>query len=317
MKAKYITTIVLILLVLSSHAQTIRYVKPTASGTGNGSSWANASGNIQGMINASAANDQVWVAVGNFQSAAGQSYSMKDCVKIYGHFAGTETLLSQRNLNSTDTTFLSGSGSNVFINGNNGVTNTALLDGFTLRNGTGSKGGAILNYCSAPNISHCVFINNTAIYGGALSYNNTNCPSSSIEPTISYCTFINNYTIPNGNGVRQDGGAIFAIDGSKINIDNCNFFNNTAYVGGAIAFFGRYANITNSIIANNYANYGGWVYLSGNGQANLINTILLNNSILPVSGVFGTGGGLYCRGTDINIINCLLPDNFLVFNKSL
>ena len=48
-------------------AQTTRYVKATASGSGNGSSWANASANLQDMINASAVNDQVWVAAGTYK----------------------------------------------------------------------------------------------------------------------------------------------------------------------------------------------------------------------------------------------------------
>ena len=42
-----------------AQGQTIRYVKPTATGTGDGLSWTNASGNLQAMITASAANDQV------------------------------------------------------------------------------------------------------------------------------------------------------------------------------------------------------------------------------------------------------------------
>lgn len=48
------------------HAQTIRYVKPTASGLGDGSSWANASNDIQATINASGFNTQIWVAAGTY-----------------------------------------------------------------------------------------------------------------------------------------------------------------------------------------------------------------------------------------------------------
>lgn len=36
------------------HSQTIRYVKPNESGTGSGNSWANASDDLQLMINNSA-----------------------------------------------------------------------------------------------------------------------------------------------------------------------------------------------------------------------------------------------------------------------
>uniref|UniRef100_UPI0037C0A5A9 hypothetical protein n=1 Tax=Arenimonas sp. TaxID=1872635 RepID=UPI0037C0A5A9 len=81
----------------------IRYVKPTATGSGDGSSWANASANLQAMINASAANDEVWVAAGTYrptQDPFGNSspadprdrtFYLKDGVKLYGGFAATGT----------------------------------------------------------------------------------------------------------------------------------------------------------------------------------------------------------------------------------
>ncbi|WP_188764874.1 hypothetical protein [Emticicia aquatilis] len=37
----------------------IRYVKPTATGTGDGLSWVNASADLQAMINASSSGDEV------------------------------------------------------------------------------------------------------------------------------------------------------------------------------------------------------------------------------------------------------------------
>ena len=82
---------------LQANAQTIRYVKPGGTGSGNGS-WNNASSNLQGMINASDEQDQVWVAAGEYQPASGQSFSMKEGVKIYGGFVGNETALIQRNI---------------------------------------------------------------------------------------------------------------------------------------------------------------------------------------------------------------------------
>jgi len=79
--------LLLVLIAGSAMAQTIRYVKPTTSGTGDGSSWANASNNLQAMINASAANDQVWVAAGTYKPTTGTdrtiSFSMKEGVAIY------------------------------------------------------------------------------------------------------------------------------------------------------------------------------------------------------------------------------------------
>jgi hypothetical protein len=58
--ASRLVAIMVLLLTLSANAQTIRYVKQ--GGSGDGLSWATASGNLQGTMNAAASGDQVWVA---------------------------------------------------------------------------------------------------------------------------------------------------------------------------------------------------------------------------------------------------------------
>ncbi len=63
------TLIVVLCLVIYSIGvnATVRYVKPIATGAADGSSWANASDDIQTMINASAIGDSVWVAAGEYK----------------------------------------------------------------------------------------------------------------------------------------------------------------------------------------------------------------------------------------------------------
>jgi hypothetical protein len=86
-------------------AQTIRYVKPTGSGIGN--SWANASNDLQLMINQSSAGDEIWVAAGTYirirrmdnlgvisYGNRQNAFVAKSGVKIYGGFVGTETAIS-------------------------------------------------------------------------------------------------------------------------------------------------------------------------------------------------------------------------------
>lgn len=93
------------------YGQTIHYVKPTASGTGDGSSWANASADLKAMINASAGGDEVWVAAGTYKPTTDNnpytSFSMAQGVAIYGGFAGIETQRSERDW-ATNETILSG-----------------------------------------------------------------------------------------------------------------------------------------------------------------------------------------------------------------
>lgn len=78
----------------------IRYVKPTATGTGDGSTWANASADLQKMIDELADNNpqnqtgEVWVAAGTYtpqsQLISGTGYSasfrMRDGISVYGGF---------------------------------------------------------------------------------------------------------------------------------------------------------------------------------------------------------------------------------------
>lgn len=83
-------------------ATRIRYVKQGA--TGDGSSWANASGDLQKMIDELAESTpsqtgEVWVAAGTYtpqsQLISGTAYSasfrMRDGISVYGGFAGTES----------------------------------------------------------------------------------------------------------------------------------------------------------------------------------------------------------------------------------
>ena len=88
-------------------ASRIRYVKQGA--TGDGSSWANASGDLQKMIDELAESTpsqtgEVWVAAGTYtpqsQLISGTAYSasfrMRDGISVYGGFAGTESTKLER-----------------------------------------------------------------------------------------------------------------------------------------------------------------------------------------------------------------------------
>ena len=81
-------------------ASRIRYVMKTAQGTGDGTSWTNASGDLQKMIDELADNNpqnlagEVWVAAGTYapqsQLISGTAYSasfrMRDGISVYGGF---------------------------------------------------------------------------------------------------------------------------------------------------------------------------------------------------------------------------------------
>lgn len=86
-------------MMFSARGQVI-YVRSVSSGSNNGTSWANAYGSLQSALSAATSGKQIWVAKGTYKPTAGTdrtvSFQMKSGVKIYGGFAGTETLIGQR-----------------------------------------------------------------------------------------------------------------------------------------------------------------------------------------------------------------------------
>lgn len=240
----------LLLLLVSSRpvsAQTIRYVKPTASGTGSGSNWANASGNLQAMITASTVPTQIWVMTGVYQPGPnrGDSFAMKNNVAIYGGFAGNETALNQRVLTYPANTTLTGNNNNYHVIRNPvGLTNTAVLDGFVITGGNATaatasfpdnSGGGMFNNgrgagnsCS-PLVRNCLFQVNIAENGGALYNDGTSGGNSS--PVLISCSFERNlatHAVAIGTG---GGGAIYNNgNGGNANfsLTNCSFQANRA-----------------------------------------------------------------------------------------
>lgn len=216
----------------SVNAQTIRYVK--AGDTGIGTLWTNASGDLQAMINASAAGDQVWVAAGIYQPALNQSFSMKEGVKIYGGFAGTtESSLSQRDLSAGNSSILKGNGNSVINNSSNNLTAASVLDGFTITSGNADNGGGMLNSNASPTIMNCYFQGNAVDNAGGGIFNDN------ASPVIIDCIF-------SGNTATQ-GGGIYNDNASSPSLTNLTITDNTA--GGSGGGIGN-ENASSPIITN-------------------------------------------------------------------
>jgi hypothetical protein len=103
------------------------YVNLAATGSNNGATWANAYTNLQTAIDASVAGAQIWVAAGTYKPTSyldpkvktderSRSFLLKGGVSVLGGFAGTETQLAQRDVESNPT-ILSGD-----FNGNDSAT---------------------------------------------------------------------------------------------------------------------------------------------------------------------------------------------------
>jgi len=206
-----------------SHA-TVRYVDTAATGSESGADWANAYTTLQPAITASSLGDQVWVKAGTYRPTTTSNrsirFELKDGVKVFGGFAGTETppfdpetdprdFVTNETILSGDIDtdgILDGDNSYTVVYAGGSVTEQAWLDGFTVRDGYG--GTDIGDY-----------------QVGAGIYCTTNA-----SPTVRNCVITNN-TIPTGDGL----GAGFYGQTCLSNFLNCRFESNAAgFFGGGM-----------------------------------------------------------------------------------
>jgi predicted outer membrane repeat protein len=305
-------------------AQTVRYVNTTPSGTADGSSWANASNNLQGMINASAPGDEVWVAEGSYVTGVlppfcGTGCNFRDAtffvkvgVSLYGGFAGNESSKNERTGNNetiltgdfNNDDIITGTGSTLTItnNGENayhvvviepnasGTPATTAIDGFTIKGGNANSGNPIVN--------SGIFYNRNL--GGAI-YLDTQQSSgfTGLNLNINNVNFI-------GNSSTDRGGAIYAFirRTSICNITNSFFENNLAFPsgngergGGAVYsevfaadgsevnYFGN-TFLGNRVRVSGFAQgYGGAIYcINSNSTTRFHNNIFANNSTVQAGG---------------------------------
>ena len=301
----------------SLHAQV--FVTPAGAGSMNGSSWANAypGTQLQNMMASAAAGSQIWVAAGIYKptsmpagsigGSAPRSYAfrLKNGVAVYGGFAGTETLLSQRNV-SANVTILSGDigiANNASDNCYHVVlspanNSTAILDGFTIKDGNAngpnnlaiSFNGGLISATSDngagmygmsggnPTVSNCIFQNNNAMgSGGALFQYNASA-------AVNNCTFKFNNAV-NGGGSYHEA----CTGGSFI---NCNFSDNNAGYGGAVHTFLSTISFTDCFFTRDTATArGGAIYNLSSASPVLLRCTFSNN-IAPND----AGGAVYSAG---------------------
>ncbi|MBX3000054.1 MAG: PKD domain-containing protein [Caldilineaceae bacterium] len=283
--------------------QTTLFVNRDATGNNDGSSWDNAFTSLQGALavaNANpASNYEIWVAKGIYTPGITRTASFSlthNNVQLYGGFAATETLRTQRNW-VANVTVLSGdidgndaadgngivanaatiTGSNsyhvLYLDGVNHapITGTTVIDGFTITAGNADNvgdlsGGGLYcvgngsgNECS-PTLRNVIFSGNQAYAGGGMyNYGADNGVSS---PVLTDVIFSGNVATRYGGGIINEGGEG---DSSPI--------------------------LTNVIIRGNRAlEDGGGIYNVGKSSPTLINVVISGNR------AESTGGGMYNDG---------------------
>lgn len=314
----------------------IIYVNQTANGANNGSSWEHAYTNLQSALETAVSNDEIWVATGEYTPTAKlddansrtATFQITQTLQLYGGFAGTETLRSQRDWTANPTT-LSGdldgnglAGSNAYhVLYINGSIAGSIIDGFTITNGNANgsyphnAGGGMICLsgvatCS-PTLANLIFLENHASFGGGLFNSGFGNGSS---PQLTQVTFDSNLATVAGGGIYNDGFGSGSV--SSPTLTNVVFRNNRAISTSNGAGGGMYNNgnsgtsspvLENVTFVGNWAGeFGGGLYNSANngGQSSpTLNNVLFSGNLASNDTDDGRGGGKYTQAVDTGSAN--------------
>jgi predicted outer membrane repeat protein len=237
--------------------------------TGSGESWADAAG-LQAALQAAVFGDELWIAAGVYKPTSGAdraiAFEVKDGVRLYGGFSGSETALSQRDPVNYPT----------ILSGNIGDPAVATDNSFHVVKMVGPV--------SAP-LSHATVLDGLTIENGYANLNiNTNGDGGGLylnhaSPTITNVTFAANYAI--------NGGAVSVLGNSAPRLGNVLFYGNTSDKNGGALYTDADGTFYNCVWYDNYSGqWGGAVYATTNNPTTIANAIFRNNEALLLSDHF-------------------------------
>ena len=302
----------------------IRYVRPQAHGTGDGSSWVNASADIQQMIDYLADNNpqglpgEVWVAAGEYEPRAqlitGTAYSasfrMRDGISVYGGFSndspeatkagrakGTmpwqydnETILSAANYSHSNLSF-----------------NTS-----TNRWSTQSDSRHVVWFAplgqDAPAFSRVTVLDGFTIRGGYAQGNTGLTDFLTDRGAGVYIDGENAYLqncVVKENNATGDGGGVYLKEGR---VQGSLIYNNNAGGNGGAVYVSDRGLVHRSMLTNNSARNGAGVYLHNvpadtddHPEYLILSTcVVSNNTAIGNGAVYCDGGGVLLQNTITN-----------------
>ncbi|MCF7935661.1 MAG: right-handed parallel beta-helix repeat-containing protein [Synergistales bacterium] len=304
----------------------------TEDGSGDGSSWENASSDLAGILQKAISGDEVWVAEGTYSPTDVEgaptsndraiAFEIKEGVSLYGGFPNRGGDMGNRSVSNYETILTGNIGTKEESSDNSYhvVTiddpdtssqdhdGTVVLDGFTIRDGYADLdsseyykigAGIHITYMSTVTIKNCVFKNNHATYlGGGLSAYRSNL-------TLEQCTFEENNAF--------HGGGVLVSHCYTADFSGCVFIGNTADESGG----GLLDNDSNLVLEDctfhtNRAQSGdgGGVafHVKDNHPENEAGPVIRRCTFLDNQAAVG-GGALCCKDKDATITNNVFDGN--------
>ncbi len=322
----------------------IRYVKPKKVGTGDGSSWENATNDIQGAINDLAEKaeqagkpgekGEVWVAAGTYEVKDGiiandayapVSLLMKNGISVYGAFEGNEKSRSER-IKKAKNLKPWGWQQESIIRGAEfkGSEDAKWNDTDEAWNIQNSRSYHVVWFAPLPEgnaFTDEVYLEGFTIEGG--KYNDTNeakyAPGCGAGVYINdpnarmrYCTVrFCNPGMKEIGSIKPRGGGIYCKNGQT---EGNLVYDCSAYQGGGI-YIDEAGFITRSMVTNCSAYQGAGVYLRGDPNNSekayyqiLATSVISNNTSTRNGAVYLDGHGLVINNTIANNYTNNTPD---------
>lgn len=305
-------------------------------GTNNGSSWIDAYTNLNTAIDSSSAGDIIWVAEGTYipdrvpRDSTGSpvmnerdyTFHLRDSVALYGGFNGTETLFTERNIDSFPTILSGEVDSDLALFTFHVVlsvadSSTTIIDGFTITKGASFQpassppilvegveierlnGSGMYNANSSPSLDSILFFQNITLLGqGAGMYNDASAPD------------LKNISFTENHG--KEGAGMYNTNTSSPTLLNVDFLFNEGIKG-----IGMYNDASSPII--NLSHF------EGNALGTFPNDSLItpegggmynNNGSNPTLTLTtfkvqqaDNGAGMYNNNSNPHLLNCLFLTN--------